>query len=430
MTEHPTQQELDDYCRRVLAPSVFLTVHRHVLTCPRCAEHCNSPEDVARDLSHLHEALISAPEEAPYHLSAVEMRHYAQGTMSEIDLEIAESHLETCETCRGQVRQTSVPRRSVGLPVSGRWQPVRIAAAVLVGVAVILVALWLLRSRPAERSEEIAWPASASPSPASSPVSSPGSAPGPAPVGVDNSAVPQVPPAVEEFALVLSDGSRKVTVDQKGTLAGLDLLPSRIQERVGAALRTGRLEQSPAMAQLVSEPSTLLGNSSDGLPFGLLGPLGQIVRNQQPTLRWRALAGAESYKVIVTDAELNQVAASAPLTTTEWRVTKPLPPGRIYSWQVTAVKDGVEIISPVMPAPQAKFKVLDSATTRMLSQAERAYSDSHLTLGVLYAEAGLLEEAEQELRLLVRDNPRADIAQKLLRSVQSLRTSRTSSARS
>ncbi|HEX2271612.1 MAG TPA: hypothetical protein VHH35_18850 [Pyrinomonadaceae bacterium] len=363
-------------------------------------------------MTHLREALVFAADETPYHLSAVELRRYAQGTMNEIDLEIAASHLETCETCSDQVRQTSARRRWIGSPFAGRWQPARIAAAVLLGVAVILVALWLLRSRPAERKDEIAWPASPSPSP----------------VSVDNSPTPQLSPAVtDEFALVLSDGSRRVTVDQKGTLAGLERLPSRIQERVGAALRTGKLEQSTALAQLASEPSTLLGNSNDGMPFRLIGPLGQIVRNQQPTLRWRALDGAESYKVIVTDAELNQVAASAPLTTTEWRVTKPLPPGGIYSWQVTAVKDGAEIISPVMPAPQAKFKVLDSATTRMLAQAERAYSDSHLTLGVLYAEAGLLEEAEQELRLLVRDNPRADIAQKLLRSVQSLRTSRARS---
>lgn len=406
MIEHPTQPELDDYCRRVLPPPAFLSVHRHVMSCPRCAAHCDSPEYLARDLTHLREALIAAPpEETPYHVSAIEMRRYAQGTMNEIDREIVESHLETCDTCRGQV-----PRR---LPLFGTWQPVRVAAAVLIGVAVILVAFWLLRSRPAERKEEIAWPASPSPSPVASPVS--------------GGNTPEVAPA--EFALVLSDGSRQVTVDQKGTLAGLERLPSRIQERVSVALKVGKLEP-PALAQLASQQSTLLGSSSEGMPFRLLGPLGQVVRSRQPTLRWRALEGAESYKVIVTDGELNQVAASEPLTVTEWRVSKPLPPGGIYSWQVAATKAGTEIISPVMPAPQAKFKVLDSATTRMLQQAERAYSDSHLTRGVLYAEAGLLEDAEQELRLLVRDNPSADIAQKLLRSVQSLRAQRNSSGRS
>lgn len=406
MTEHPTQRELDDYCGRVLAPPAFLSVHRHVTSCPSCAARCDAPEYLARDLTHLREVLIDAPEEAPYHVSAVEMKRYAQGAMNEIDREIVESHLETCDACRGQLRQPSAPGR---LPLFGSWQPVRVAAAVLIGMAIILLAVWLWRGRSVERNEQIAWPASASPSP----------------VSVDSSPTPA--PRPDEFALVLSDGSRQVTVDQQGALAGLERLPLRIQERVSAALKAGKLEQPPALAQLASEPSTLLGDSSEGLPFRLLGPLGQIVRTRQPTLRWRALEGAESYKVIVTDAELNQVAASEPLTTTEWRVSTPLPPGGIYSWQVTATKGDSEIISPVMPAPQAKFKVLDSATMRMLQQAERAYSDSHLTRGVLYAEAGLLEESEQELRLLVRANPRADIAQKLLRSVQSLRAQRVSS---
>src|SRR5215204_6196616 len=131
--------------------------------------------------------------------------------------------------------------------------------------------------------------------------------------------------------------------------------------------------------------------------------------------------GAQSYTVAVTDAELNEVATSPPLNATEWQIPKPLKQGGIYSWQVTALKDGVKITSPVLPAPQAKFKVIDRTTSEMLQQTQRAYPDSHLTLGVLYAEAGLLDEAEQELRVLARDNPRASVAQKLLRQVQSLK---------
>lgn len=409
MTEHPTQRELDDYCRRVLAPSDFLSVHRHVTTCPRCAAQCDTPGHLARDLAHLRDAFVTAPDETPYHLSAIEMTRYSEGKLGEIDLEIAESHLETCDACRHEVRQARQVREvrqppapaRVSFPPTTRWQPMRIAAAVLLGVALVLLVLWLLRSRTA-KPEQIAWPPAASPSP----------------VSVASSPTPELSPVPQAtFALELNDGSRKVTLDQKGTLAGLDRLPARIQERVGAALKTGRVEQPPVLAQLAGQRSTLLGDSGNGLPFRLVGPLGQIVRPQQPTFRWRALEGAQSYKVVVTDADLNQVAASPSLTATEWRVDKPLPPGGIYSWQVTASKDGTEIISPVLPAPQAKFKVLDSSTARMLQQAERAYADSHLTLGVLYAEAGLLDEAEQELRALSRDNPRSDVAQKLLRSL-------------
>jgi hypothetical protein len=413
MTEHPTKQELNEYSRRVLAPAAFLSVHRHVTACPRCAAQCNSRQDQARDLAHLHEALISAPDETPYHLSATDMVSYVQGTLNEIDLEIAESHLEICTTCRSEVQRQKVPVRinaAAFKPFINRWKPMRVAAAVLFGAGLILLTLWLLRSRPAGHKETVG------PTNMSSPQN---------PSTTEAKGSPELPPndvaAPDSPFLILNDGSRKVTIDKRGTLVGLELLPVQIQERVGAALQTGKLERPAALAQLASQSSTLLSESGNGLPFRLIGPLGQVVRGQQPTFRWHALPGAQSYKVIVTDADLNEVETSPPLNTSEWRLTKPLRRGGIYSWQVTALKDGVAITSPVLPAPQAKFKVMDSSTAKMLQQAEHVYPDSHLTLSVLYADAGLLEEAEQKLRVLVRNNPQVDIANKLLRSLRAIR---------
>jgi hypothetical protein len=409
MSEHPTKQELEDYRRRVLAPAEFLSVHRHVTACPLCAAQCNSVAQSERDLGHLHEALISAPDDTPYHLSAVEASAYVRGTLDEIDLEIAESHLEVCATCQREIEQLKVqpvvtgPRRWFSFPFTNSWQPVRVAMTVLFAATLILLALWLLRSKPAENT-------AAGPQNSSTPDSQVSSQPQPQPD--------------TQFALVLNDSGRKVTVDQRGSLAGLEQLPVRVQERVRAALQTGRLEAPAALAQLAGQQSTLLGESGNGVPFRLIGPLGQIVRNQQPTFRWRALPGAQSYKVTVTDADLNEVATSPPLNTTQWKITKPLQPGGIYSWQVAAMKDGVAVTSPVLPAPQARFKVIDSSTARMLQQAEHTYSNSHLTLGVLYAESGLLDEAEQQLRILVRDNPNVTIADQLLRNVHAMRAAR------
>src|SRR5712691_8572961 len=116
MAEHPTKQELDEYCRRVLAPVAFLSIHRHVTTCPRCAEQCNSPEHLAQDLAHLREALISAPDDTPYHLSVAEMVAYLQGTLNEIDLEIAASHLGICAICFSEV-QRHIAEGQPGAPV-------------------------------------------------------------------------------------------------------------------------------------------------------------------------------------------------------------------------------------------------------------------------------------------------------------------------
>jgi hypothetical protein len=426
MAEHPTQQELDEYCRRVLAPAAFLSIHRHVTSCPRCAEQCNTPEHLARDLAHLRESLTSAPDETPYHLSTAEVTAYVQGTLNDIDLEIAESHLETCSTCLSEVRRheaegqpvhittpASRPTRWFSLSSTNGWQPMRFAGVALFGVAMIFSTLWFFRSKPAEHNAQTAVPAAQSSSSGDAQTSS---TPAPSPNDVPRS----------DTALVLNDGDRQVTMDQRGTLAGLEQLPVGIQEKVGTALQAGRLEPPAALSQLASERSTLLSESGNGLPFSLLGPMGEVVRSQRPIFRWRALAGAQSYKVVVTDADLNEVATSDPVNTTEWRITKPLPPGGIYSWQVTALKDGLAITSPTLPAPQAKFKIIDRSTSGILQQAERSYPKSHLTLGVLYAEAGLLDDAEQEFRVLVRDNPRAGVAQKLLRSVQAMRAARTS----
>jgi anti-sigma factor RsiW len=440
MNEHPTKQELDEYRRRVLTPAAFLSVHRHVTACPRCAAHCNLPHDLSRDLQDLRGALLDEPDETPYHLSAADVAAYARGTSDEIDSEIAESHLSICPACHSDVERevqrhaaeghpaapvpvkpaASNARRLVGLSLMNGWQPWRVAAVVSGGILLILVTLWLLRSKPVEHKEQVASPANLS-SPQGSPAAD---VTNEAALGKASPDEPASPDA--QFVLVLNDGNQKITVDQQGTLAGLERLPSPVQQKISAALQTGKLERSPALDQLASRPSALLSESGNGLPFRLIGPLGQVVRSEQPTFRWRPLAGAQSYTVIVTDADLNEIATSPPLNTTEWRISKPLKDGGIYSWQVTALKEGKQITSPVLPAPQAKFKVIDRATSETLKRAQRAYPDSHLTLGTLYAEAGLLDEAEQELRVLVRNNPRSRIAQRLLQNLKAMRAAQTS----
>jgi hypothetical protein len=395
MMQHPTKRELDEYRARALAPAAFLSVHRHVATCPSCAAQC--PDDLARDLDNLQAALLQ--DDTPYHLSAAEVAAYARGTANEIDLEIADSHLSDCATCRDEVQRHRTAE------VKPRWfmNTWRVAAAVACGIIAIALAIWMLRSKPAPRQEQVSQPAN---------TSSPAVEVQPSPEVVRDA----------ELALVLNDGKRKVTVDKQGTLAGLEQLPSSIQQKVRTALQTGKLEHSSALAQVAIEPSTLLGMSQGGLPFPIIGPMGEVVRSDRPTFYWHGSDGAQSYTVTVTDADLNVVATSPPLKTAPWRISKPLKAGGIYSWQVTALKDdGTRITAPVLPAPQAKFKIIDRSMSEMLQQAQRTYPDSHLTLAVLYAEAGLLHEAEQELRVLIRDNPHAAVAQKLLRQVQAMR---------
>jgi hypothetical protein len=414
MTEHPTRVELDEYCRRVLAPGIFLSVHNHVAVCSECAAQCNSRQDLARDLEDLHAAFLDAPNGTPFHLSAAEVTAYARGSANEIDCEIAESHLGTCSTCLSEVQHLH-ERRSL----LSWWQfpqrRLRLAAALACALILAVLAVWFVRSRTSQLNEQadLTAPPSSTAATEQAP-STPDVSPNPVTATEQSSADAQV-------ALLLRDGKQNVAIDTQGRLVGLEQLPSSTQQKIRSALQTGKLERSSALHQLAARPSALLGTSENGLPFPLLSPLAQVVRSQQPTFRWSALTGAQSYTVVVTDAELNQIATSPPLKATEWRISKPLKEGGIYSWQVTALKDGVAVTSPVLPAPQAKFKIIDRATAETLRRAQRAYPDSHLTLAVLYAEAGLLEAAEQQLRMLVGDNPHAPVVQKLLLNVRAMR---------
>jgi lipopolysaccharide biosynthesis regulator YciM len=53
-----------------------------------------------------------------------------------------------------------------------------------------------------------------------------------------------------------------------------------------------------------------------------------------------------------------------------------------------------------------------------LAQARRGYASWRLVLGLLYARAGLLDEAEREFRALREANPNSELAHRLLKQVR------------
>jgi hypothetical protein len=74
-----------------------------------------------------------------------------------------------------------------------------------------------------------------------------------------------------------------------------------------------------------------------------------------------------------------------------------------------------------MPAPPAKFRILDQDRASELTRASRVYASSHLTLALLYTQAGLIDEAEKEFRELQKANPDSAISRRLLANLQAMR---------
>jgi hypothetical protein len=218
----------------------------------------------------------------------------------------------------------------------------------------------------------------------------------------------------------LNDGAGQLTLDREGKLSGADDLPPAYQSMLKEALTRRRIETSPNLKGLKRPSSSLMSTDNQGNEFSVIEPVGVVLMSDRTTFRWSPMEGATGYVVEVYDSKFNLAATSPQLTNHSW-APPALSRGKVYSWQVKAIKDGQEFISPRPPAPQARFRVLDQAKANELSKARRAYRSSHLTLGLLYAEAGLLKEAEQELRALQKANPDSEIARSLLGQVQALR---------
>ncbi len=229
------------------------------------------------------------------------------------------------------------------------------------------------------------------------------------------SATPTVPLVAQ-----LQDGEQLVALNQQGELSGVDNLPPAYQQMMREALTTQRLERSPSLAGLQASASVLRGGDEQGNTFALMEPVAKVVRSARPVFRWSSLAGASSYVVEIYDAQFNLLIASPQLTATSWTAPQSLKRDKVYSWQVKASKDGQEFKAPGATAAQATFRVLSQAKANELVQARRTYASSPLTLGLIYAQAGLLDEAETEFRALQKANPQSPLARRLLANVRAL----------
>jgi hypothetical protein len=93
--------------------------------------------------------------------------------------------------------------------------------------------------------------------------------------------------------------------------------------------------------------------------------------------------------------------------------------GVVYTWVVTALKEGKEILAPTLPV-RAEFKIIEQSERAKLHNLIKNIQ-SGAARGVVYAKAGLLDEAEQELRIHLTHYPADGSARKLLETIKSWR---------
>jgi hypothetical protein len=215
-----------------------------------------------------------------------------------------------------------------------------------------------------------------------------------------------------------------VTIDKQGRVTGLDAISEDTRQYIAQVAVSEQIEPPDVLRRLSGEQSSLRGNDSGRQEFRLLHPVRSVITGDRPVFRWESLPNVSSYRVYVLDANGKQVSQSEELssTQTEWQIPVRLRRGQLFSWVVAAHVNGKKVVSPAISAPEIKFAVLSTAEVRELSRLKK--SNSHLALGVFYARAGLLDEAEREIKSLIKLNPQSELPRKLLQSVRVIRKAR------
>jgi hypothetical protein len=164
-----------------------------------------------------------------------------------------------------------------------------------------------------------------------------------------------------------------------------------------------------ALAPLRRDAYVLRGGEGGGVT---LEPSGVIVESPRPRFRWSEISPRAVVTVFADEAE---VARSAELSTNEWTPRRDLPRGVTLTWQVELRRGDAIAIIPAPPAPPARFRIVDAATAAALEDARRAHPGDALLLGLLYARAGLVDDARLHFERM-QDLP---LARRLLRQLPS-----------
>jgi hypothetical protein len=412
MSEHLSQSQLAGYYGRTLYPDELLAVDTHLASCDECYERLTRIRPGAEKLA-IGRAFESGEE--PFHLDYDQhLAPYIDGTANDIDREIVDSHVAVCSKCAAELRDLIAFKEQPVVAITGdvrtsskRWLPQwRLLSApawatgVVIAVFVLTLAVLFWTMYPTSR-----------------PVQKVETRPSPAPTAHADENTPSLPPR-EEPLIVLNDADGKVTVNQQGRLEGLNELPADLRESVEKALATRQLRASPALTGWTTGAANLRSELEQRSTFAPLSPTDVVIETDRPAFRWRGLEAAHDYIVTVYDDKLRKVATSGPVNGTEWTTPTALERGVIYSWQISALKDGERVVSPKPPLPEARFRILDQAAVDTLAKLKKSAGGSHLVLGVFYWKHGLIHESLREFRALAKANPNSTAVKELLTSLR------------
>ncbi|MBZ5636697.1 MAG: hypothetical protein LAO55_26525 [Acidobacteriia bacterium] len=184
-------------------------------------------------------------------------------------------------------------------------------------------------------------------------------------------------------------------------ISDLDTLPDSLRDGAMLLLTT----ETP-------EPPDAIANLPVATGANVLRPVSEAVEENQPVLYWSAAFGEPPYTVSISDDRSQVIARAQGIQNTSWMVLIPLRRGGEYTWQVTVAG----------ASEQASFRVLDDGQAMLWRAMQAAHKDSHLVIGLVAQQLGMLAIAEREYTALAKSYPDSNTAALLLNNVSDLRS--------
>ena len=207
------------------------------------------------------------------------------------------------------------------------------------------------------------------------------------------------------------------------SIAGLDRLDPIDQAGVRASLDAGIGRLPEFIDDVTGSRETLMAAAPVPVDsFAPTAPVATGIASDRPRFEWRPLTGADSYVVTVFDERSNEVMRSASIDQPAWTPDRPLPRGRTYVWQVAARRKDQTVVTPAAPMPPAKFHVVDAHVADVLERAQSQPS-SHLLLGILNMNAGIVDEAVRQFNQVEPTDTGAGLARRSLERLRAVRGS-------
>lgn len=207
----------------------------------------------------------------------------------------------------------------------------------------------------------------------------------------------------------LSPHAPRVTTQEKQSgppgidldVSELDSLPDSLRDGAMLLLTTETPEPPEAIANLA------VAGGED-----VLRPVSEAVEETQPVLYWSPAFGEPPYTISISDDHNQVISRAQGIQNTSWMVLTPLRRGGEYTWQVTVAG----------ASEQASFRVLDDGQAMLWRAMLAAHSQSHLLIGLVAQQLGMLAIAEREYTALTKAFPDSNTAALLLNNVTDIRS--------